>query len=78
MGIPRGRLSEIYGPEKCGKTALCLLVVSEAQKSGGTVAFVDIDQTLDAARAARLGVDTEKLIYARPGIHTRLRRSPAH
>jgi recombination protein RecA len=65
-GIPRGQLAEIYGPEKCGKTALCLLVVSEAQKSGGTAAFVDIDQTLDAARAARLGVDTQKLIYARP------------
>jgi len=65
-GIPRGQLAEIYGPEKCGKTGLCLLVVSEAQKSGGTAAFVDIDQTLDAARAARLGVDAPKLIYARP------------
>ena len=65
-GIPRGQLAEIYGPEKCGKTALCILVVSEAQKSGGTAAFVDIDQTLVAARAARLGVDTQKLIYARP------------
>ena len=47
-GIPCGRLAEIYGPEKCGKTALCLLVISEAQKSGGTAAFVDIDQTLEA------------------------------
>jgi recombination protein RecA len=65
-GIPRGQLTEIYGPEKCGKTAICLLAVSEAQKSGGTAAFVDIDQTLDAARAARLGVDAQKLIYARP------------
>jgi len=65
-GIPRGRLTEIYGPEKCGKTALCLLVVSEAQKAGGTAAIVDIDQTLDPARAARLGVDPLKLIYSRP------------
>ena len=65
-GIPRGRLTEIYGPEKCGKTALCQSVVSETQKSGNTAAFVDIDQTLDASRAARLGVDTHKLIYARP------------
>jgi len=65
-GIPRGQLTEIYGPEKCGKTAICLLAVSEAQKSGGTAAFVDIDQTLDAARATRLGVDAQKLIYARP------------
>jgi recombination protein RecA len=65
-GIPRGQLAEIYGPEKCGKTALCLLAVSEAQKSGGIAAFVDIDQTLVTERAARLGVDTQKLIYARP------------
>ena len=65
-GIPRGQLTEIYGPEKCGKTALCLLVVSEAQNAGGTAAFVDIDQTLDAARATRLGVDASKLIYSRP------------
>lgn len=65
-GIPRGRLSEIYGPEKCGKTALCLLIAAEAQKSGYTAAFIDIDQTLDAGRASRLGVDVHKLIYARP------------
>jgi recombination protein RecA len=65
-GIPRGQLTEIYGPEKCGKTALCLLLVSEAQKSGNTAAFIDIDQTLDAARAAQLGIDVQKLIYARP------------
>jgi len=65
-GIPRGQLTEIYGPEKCGKTALCLLVVSEAQKTGHTAAYVDIDQTLDAGRATRLGVDAQKLIVARP------------
>jgi recombination protein RecA len=65
-GIPRGYLTEIYGPEKCGKTALCLLTVTEAQKSGYTAAYVDIDQTVDASRAARLGVDVQKVIYARP------------
>src|SRR3972149_3588652 len=65
-GIPRGQLTEIYCPEKCGKTALCLLVVSEAQKTGHTAAYVDIDQTLDAGRATRLGVDAQKLIVARP------------
>jgi recombination protein RecA len=65
-GLPRGHLSEIYGPEKCGKTALCLLVVSEAQKSGLSAAFVDIDQTLDAMRAARLGINPQELILARP------------
>ncbi len=65
-GIPRGQLTEIYGPEKCGKTALCLLIAAEAQKSGQPVAFVDIDQTLDAGRAALLGIDDQRLIYARP------------
>jgi recombination protein RecA len=65
-GIPCGHLTEIYGPEKCGKTALCLLIAAEAQKSGHKAAFVDIDQTLDAGRAARLGIDERELIYARP------------
>jgi recombination protein RecA len=65
-GIPHGHLTEIYGPEKCGKTALCLMITAEAQKCGGTAAFVDIDQTLDVARAVRLGVDIQKLIYVRP------------
>jgi recombination protein RecA len=65
-GIPRGRLVEIYGPEKCGKTALCLSILSEAQKSGSETAFVDVDQTLDVSRAARMGVDVQKVVYARP------------
>jgi recombination protein RecA len=64
--IPRGHLAEIYGPEKCGKTALCLSICSEAQKSAGTTAYIDIDQTLDASRAACFGVDLQQLIYARP------------
>jgi RecA/RadA recombinase len=76
-GIPRGHLTEIYGPEKCGKTALCLLIVSEAQKAGCTAAYIDIDQTLDAARAARLGVKADDLILARPENATRCWRLPA-
>lgn len=66
-GIPRGRLTEIFGPEKAGKTSLCLSIVSEVQKEGDAAAYVDIDQTLDASRASRLGIDIHKLIYARPG-----------
>ena len=65
-GIPRGRLIEIYGPEKCGKTALCLSILCEAQKSGGVAAFIDTDQTLDAGPRSSAGVDVQKLIYARP------------
>lgn len=65
-GLPHGRIVEIYGPEKCGKTALCLSILSGMQKSGGVAAYVDIDQTLDASRAARFGIEVQKVIYARP------------
>jgi recombination protein RecA len=65
-GLPRGRLTEIFGPEKCGKTALCLSILSEAQKCGSETAWIDADQTLDPSRAARAGVDIQKLFYARP------------
>jgi recombination protein RecA len=65
-GIPRGRLVEIYGPEKCGKTALCLSILSEVQKWHGAVAFIDTDQTLDASRAAYMGIDVQKVMYSRP------------
>lgn len=65
-GLPRGRLVEIYGPEKCGKTALCQAFLAEAQKRGGESAWIDADQTLDPSRATRAGVDVHKLIYTRP------------
>ena len=54
-GIPRGRITEIYGPESSGKTTLCLHIVAEAQKMGGTAAYIDMEHALDPAYAAQLG-----------------------
>jgi recombination protein RecA len=65
-GIPRGRVTEIYGPESSGKTTLCLHIIAEAQKMGGTAAFIDMEHALDPAYAARLGVDVENLLIAQP------------
>jgi recombination protein RecA len=65
-GIPRGRVSEIFGPEASGKTTLCLHLTAETQKLGGTVAFVDMEHALDPAYAARLGVDVENLLISQP------------
>ena len=65
-GIPRGRITEIYGPESSGKTTLCLHIVSEAQKLGGTVAFIDMEHALDPAYANRLGVNIEALLVSQP------------
>lgn len=65
-GIPRGRITEIFGPESSGKTTLCLHIVSEAQKLGGTVAFIDMEHALDPAYAVRLGVDIQSLLVSQP------------
>lgn len=65
-GIPRGRITEIYGPESSGKTTLCLHLAAEAQKLGGTVAFIDMEHALDPAYAAKLGVNTEALLVSQP------------
>ena len=65
-GIPRGRITEIYGPESSGKTTLSLHVVAEAQKSGGNVAFIDAEHALDPEYAKALGVDTENLLVSQP------------
>jgi recombination protein RecA len=65
-GIPRGRITEIYGPESSGKTTLCLHIVAEAQKLGGTVAFIDMEHALDPAYASKLGVDIESLLVSQP------------
>ena len=65
-GIPRGRITEIYGPESSGKTTLCLHIVAEAQKLGGTVAFIDMEHALDPSYAGKLGVDTESLLVSQP------------
>jgi len=65
-GIPRGRVTEIYGPESSGKTTLCQHIVAEVQKRGGTAAFIDMEHALDPNYAAKCGVDIEKLLVAQP------------
>ncbi len=65
-GIPRARITEIYGPESSGKTTLCLHIVAEAQKLGGTAAFIDMEHALDPAYAARLGVNIDGLLISQP------------
>lgn len=65
-GIPRGRITEIYGPESSGKTTLCQHIVAETQKLGGTCAFIDMEHALDPAYAAKCGVDIDNLLVAQP------------
>ncbi|AAS95570.1 recombinase RecA [Nitratidesulfovibrio vulgaris] len=65
-GVPRGRVTEIYGPESSGKTTLTLHIIAEAQKRGGTAAFIDAEHALDVAYARRLGVNTEELLISQP------------
>ncbi len=65
-GLPRGRVVEIYGPESSGKTTLALHVVAEAQKAGGTCAFVDAEHALDPVYANKLGVNVEELLISQP------------
>ena len=65
-GVPRGRVTEIYGPESSGKTTFCLHVVAEAQKRGGICAFVDMEHALDPSYAERIGVDLDRLFVSQP------------
>ncbi|AXE32430.1 MULTISPECIES: recombinase RecA [Chromobacterium] len=65
-GLPRGRVVEIYGPESSGKTTLCLQVVAEAQKLGGTCAYIDAENALDPVYAQKLGVNVEDLLISQP------------
>lgn len=65
-GIPRGRITEIYGPESSGKTTICQHIVSEAQKLGGTAAYIDMEHALDPTYASRCGVDVENLLISQP------------
>ncbi|HET9651710.1 MAG TPA: recombinase RecA [Usitatibacter sp.] len=65
-GLPRGRIVEIYGPESSGKTTLTLQVIANAQKMGGTAAFIDAEHALDPQYAQRLGVDTSELLLSQP------------
>ena len=63
-GLPKGRIVEIYGPESSGKTTLALQVLAEAQKAGGTCAFIDAEHALDPVYAKKLGVDTDSISIA--------------
>ncbi len=65
-GLPRGRIIEVYGPESSGKTTLALQVIAEAQKQGGTCAFVDAEHALDPAYAKKLGVNVDDLLISQP------------
>ncbi len=66
-GLPRGRISEIYGPESSGKTTLCLSLIAEAQRQGGTAVFIDVEHALEPRYAGIVGVDIENLIVSQPG-----------
>src|SRR5919197_609517 len=65
-GIPRGRITEVYGPEAGGKTTLCLHVVANAQRAGGVAAYIDAEHALDTDYAVKLGVDVENLLVSQP------------
>src|SRR5437879_1877174 len=65
-GVPRGRVTEIYGPESAGKTTLALHVIAEAQKVGGVAAFVDAEHALDPLYASRIGVKIDDLLISQP------------
>jgi len=65
-GLPRGRITEIYGPEASGKTTLCLHIIAEAQKKGGTAAFIDAEHAMDPLRAESIGVNLNDLIISQP------------
>ena len=65
-GIPRGRITEIYGPESSGKTTLTLHIIAEAQKTGGFAAFIDAEHAMDPEYAKKLGVDTNNLLVSQP------------
>ncbi len=65
-GVPRGRITEIYGPESSGKTTICQHIVAEVQKAGGTAAYIDMEHALDPSYAAKCGVDVENLLISQP------------
>jgi recombination protein RecA len=65
-GVPRGRITEIYGPESSGKTTICQHVVAQAQKRGGVAAYIDMEHALDPAYAARCGVNVDELLISQP------------
>lgn len=66
FGYPKGRITEVYGPESSGKTTLSLHAIAEAQKKGGTCAFIDVEHALDPVYAQNIGVDTDSLLLSQP------------
>ena len=73
-GIPRGRVTEIYGPESSGKTSLALHTIAEAQKKGGLAAFIDAEHALDVVYANKLGVNCDELLVSQPDNRSEERR----
>ena len=67
-GVPKGRIIEIYGPESSGKTTLALHIVAEAQKKGGTAAFIDAEHALDPEYSKKIGVNIEELLISQPDL----------
>src|SRR3954469_24800176 len=65
-GIPRGRITEVFGPESSGKTTLCQHVIAEAQRKGGVAAFIDVEHALDPAYARACGVNVDELLVSQP------------
>lgn len=65
-GVPRGRITEIYGPEASGKTTICQHVIANAQKTGGVAAFIDVEHAFDASYAQKCGVNTDELLISQP------------
>ncbi|MEA2623265.1 MAG: recombination protein RecA, partial [Chloroflexota bacterium] len=65
-GLPRGRMTEVFGPESSGKTTLCQHVLAEAQKRGGVVAFIDVEHALDPGYARACGVNVDELLVSQP------------
>lgn len=65
-GVPKGRIIEVFGPEASGKTTLCLHIIAEAQKKGGTAAFIDAEHALDPQRAQKIGVNLDELLISQP------------
>ena len=65
-GAPRGRIVEVYGPESSGKTTVALHIAAEAQKQGGTVAFIDVEHALDPVYAEALGVNIDEMLVSQP------------
>ena len=72
-GLPKGRIIEIYGPESSGKTTLALHVVAEAQKLGGTCAYIDAEHAMDPIYAGKLGVNINELLISQPFLMRRTR-----